>query len=277
MTIDSIYKRYIPAFMPPVETKGEAFWFLFDSGKMLVKPEDNGYTLPIYRNLEGIGLKTLRILFLGEFDGLPCYSAEVDSQLKAPEGMEYRDLRSLFGMIEDDTFLLAGRASQLLHWDSTHSYCGRCGNVTETKSDERAKICKGCGLVSYPRISPAIIVAVVKEKKLLLAHSAHFPGGLYSVIAGFVEPGETFEECVKREVMEEVGIRIANPKYFGSQPWPFPDSLMVAFTAEYESGDIKVDGKEISDAGWYGKDELPHVPSRMSIGGRLINWFKENY
>jgi NAD+ diphosphatase len=127
--------------------------------------------------------------------------------------------------------------------------------------------------VFYPRISPAIIVAVTRDDEILLAHNNNFKQNRYSVIAGFVEPGETFEDCVKREVMEEVNVKVKNIKYFSSQPWPFPDSLMIAFTAEYDEGEIRPDGIEIGDAGWYKRDNLPEVPTNTSVAGRLIQWF----
>src|SRR5271157_1821576 len=128
---------------------------------------------------------------------------------------------------------------------------------------ERARLCEKCGYIAYPRISPAVIVAVVREGKLLLARASRFRTNFYSVLAGFVEPGESAEECLKREVMEETGIKVKNIKYFGSQPWPFPDSLMLAYTAEYVSGEIKVDGREILEAGWYKPGEFPVMPGRM--------------
>jgi NAD+ diphosphatase len=147
----------------------------------------------------------------------------------------------------------------------------------EDKTDERAKTCPACGLNSYPRLSPAVIVAVVKDDKLLLATSPRFRSSFWSVLAGFVEPGETLEDCVVREVEEEVGITVRNVRYFGSQPWPFPDSLMLGFTAEYAKGEIKTDGMEIVEADWFGADNLPNVPPSVSIARRLIDWFVENY
>ena len=132
-------------------------------------------------------------------------------------------------------------------------------------------------MLHYPRLSPAIIVAVINDNRILLAHADRFASGLYSVLAGFVEPGEAFEECVKREVKEEVGIMVKNIRYFGSQPWPFPNSLMVGFTADYDSGKISIDGIEIKDAGWFKANDLPRIPGKISIARRLIDWFVERY
>jgi NAD+ diphosphatase len=142
---------------------------------------------------------------------------------------------------------------------------------------ERAKRCPECGFISYPVICPAVITAIIKDRKILLAHNRSFKGNMYSLIAGFVEAGETLEECVKREIMEEVGLQVKNVKYLGSQPWPFPNSLMIGFTAEYESGEIAVDGVEISDAKWFDIDNLPELPSEISIARKIINWYIENF
>jgi NAD+ diphosphatase len=138
------------------------------------------------------------------------------------------------------------------------------------------KLCPKCGLLSFPRLSPAIIVAVVHGSKILLARANHFADGFYSVLAGFVEPGETLEECVRREVQEEVGLQVKNIRYFGSQPWPFPHSLMIGFTAEFAGGHITIDGAEIADAAWFSPADLPRIPGEISIARRLIDWFLED-
>ncbi len=168
---------------------------------------------------------------------------------------------------------IAGRANQLLYWHQTHQYCGRCGHVTQDKTDERAKRCPQCKQINYPRLSPAVIVAILKDNQILLARNRRFKLPFYSVLAGFVEPGESLEECVKREIKEEVGITVKNIRYFGSQPWPFPDSLMIAFVAEYAAGEIVVDRLEIMDAGWFSKENLPNIPPSISIARQLIDWF----
>jgi NAD+ diphosphatase len=176
-------------------------------------------------------------------------------------------------MLEEDLIWIAGRANQLVNWSQTHRHCGRCGQPTEDKTDERAKTCPQCGLVNYPRLSPAIIVAVLKNDRILLGRNKRFKLPFYSVLAGFVEPGETLEECVRREIREEVNISVKNIRYFGSQPWPFPDSLMIAFVADYAGGEIRTDGLEIIDAAWFTKDNLPQIPPKISIARQLIDWF----
>jgi len=276
MIKDSIYRNYKPEVIPPTECKDIALWFVFSGNKLLVTETGNKAYIISAVNLEQHNIKPIRVQYLGTLGGVHCYSAEVEHDAKPPGNMCFKDLRSLFGILEDEIFLLAGRAVQIVAWDSTHQYCGRCGARTQTKHDERAKFCPECGLLSYPRISPAIIVAVVKDDKLLMVHNKNYRSNWYSVVAGFVEPGETLEECAAREVMEEVGIKVKNISYFGSQSWPFPNSLMIAFTAEYDSGDIAADGVEIDDAGWFGVDDMPERPTNMSISGELIDWFIKN-
>jgi NAD+ diphosphatase len=195
---------------------------------------------------------------------------------KTPEGMIFKGVRLTYELLGEEMFKLACRAIHILLWDQNSQFCGRCGSPARMDTLERAKVCSDCGLRSYPRISPATITAVKRGNQILLARAKRFPAELYSVIAGFVEPGETLEECVKREIMEETGIHVKNVRYFGSQPWPFPDSLMIAFTADYEGGEIMIDKNEIMDAGWFAADALPRIPESLSIARRLIDQFIKN-
>jgi NAD+ diphosphatase len=209
------------------------------------------------------------VLPVGEMDGRACYAAEVEQFPEIQSG-EATPLRAIFHLAGVEIFALAGRATQLLDWQKNHRFCGQCGTPTIKKADELSMQCPSCGLLAYPRISPAVMVLVRDGDKLLLARSPHFKPGVYSALAGFVEPGETLEECAKREVREEVGIEIANLRYFHSQPWPFPNSLMVAFFADYAGGCIKPDPNEIEAADWFSPDALPVLPEPISISRRLI-------
>ena len=174
-------------------------------------------------------------------------------------------------MLDDAHFALAGRAIQLLDWDRNHRYCGRCGTPTEAKAEERARACPACRLSAYPRIAPAVMALVRREGEILLGRSPHFPPGMYSALAGFVEPGETLEQCLAREVEEEVGVRVSRIRYFASQPWPFPNSLMIAFVCDWAGGEIRPQAGEIEDAKWFDVLQLPKLPSRISIARRLID------
>lgn len=269
---------FTPSTIPPLPQHESAWWFMFRENELLVHLADEQARLPRVSQPEELSLHALRTQYLGQLDGIACFSAELDVvKDSVPADMTFRALRPLYNVLPEEFFWLAGRAFQLMNWDRNSQYCGRCGRQTMLLEGQRAKICPHCQLIIYPRISPAIIVAIVKDRQILLARAPRFPQKLYSVIAGFVEPGETFEECVHREVQEEVGIQVRDLRYFGSQPWPFPDSLMVGFTAQYAGGEIKVDQEEILEAGWFRADKLPDIPGKVSIARKLIDWFVENY
>ena len=231
-------------------------------------------SVPFVTGPSAMGLHSLMERYLGTLDGRHCYCAEV-GESALPDGAAFRGLRNLYGRIDENLHKVAMRAVHLIEWDKNERFCGRCGAETKDKTDANAKECERCGHVTFPRISPAVIVLVEKEGKVLLARASRFAEELYSVLAGFVEPGETLEETVEREIEEEVGIKVKNIRYFGSQPWPFPDSLMIGFTAEYESGELKIDGLEIERAGWFDPRTLPRIPGRISIARKLIDWFVE--
>jgi len=258
----------------PAESPSD-LWFVFHEGRILVNLSPLSDPIPRAENLAALRSSIKNTVFLGVYGGAGCFAGELASAVTPEFPGKLVDLRDLVIGLDEGLSRICGRASQLLAWEKNNAYCGRCGSATESKSSERAKVCPRCGQYSFPRISPAVIVAVVRDKKILLARNKTFTRPFHSVLAGFVEPGETLEYCVKREVFEETGIRIKNIRYFGSQPWPFPDSLMLAFTAEYASGEIKIDGVEIGEADWYGADSLPAVPPHGSISRKLIDWFRE--
>jgi len=238
-----------------------------------VQSNDEGSSVPLLEDPSLLNLDIMRKQGIGKLGGSPCYSAECGPDTKAPEGMSFHGLRPLFGQLDEQVFRLAGRAFLIMNWDRTHQFCSQCGQATRDKEDETAKLCPACGFLSFPVMSPAIIVAVTRDDRILLARAGRFPKEMYSVLAGFVEPGESLEECIMREVGEEVGVEVRNIRYFGSQPWPFPNSLMIGFTAEHRSGEIRIDEKEIVDAGWFRADNLPKIPDKISIARKLIDWF----
>ena len=255
----------------------QGWWFAFRENHILVKPVKEKVLIPFVVDLTDFNLEPVRKQYLGSLDGRPCFSAELPDRSIAPDGMTFEGLRGLYGLLDEEMFWLAGRSFQVMNWDRAHQYCGGCGSPPHDKRDDRAKICPQCGLVDYPSASPAIIVAVRKDKQILLARAQRHPAGRYSVLAGFVELGETLEECVRREVKEEVGLEIKNIRYFSSQSWPFPNSLMIGFTAEYAKGEIAIDNNEIEDARWFSTAEIPQVPGSLSIARQLIEWFAANF
>ena len=251
---------------------------MFENNTLLVEQTGDGFQVP---SVTGSGfplVDELDLHYIGSIADKPCFAVLMESGIKIPEGFQFLSLIQLFGSIEDPQFAAACFAYHIVPWHWNSKYCGRCGSLTQFLAEERGKQCVECGLVLYPGISPCIIVAVVRNRKeLLLAELNRSDRMRYSVLAGFVETGETLEHCVRREVREEVGIEVRNIKYFGSQPWAFSQSLMVAFTAEYDSGEVTVDGKEVRNAGWFLFDQLPSLPSKVSISRQLIDWFIEKY
>jgi len=265
---------YAPAIQPPADRPQRALWFVFRGAELLVAAAPGAATLPHCNHPNTLGMMPQRTQYLGVLGEQHCFSAELAADAVAPQGWIWQSLRALFGALDEAQFALAGRALQIVDWDRTHQYCGACGRATAARTSERSRECPGCGLVAYPRLAPAVMGLVRRGKELLLARSPRFPKDMYSALAGFVEPGETLEQCLEREVYEEVGIKVRNVRYFASQPWPFPHSLMIAFFADYCSGEIRVDGAEIEDAKWFNVknlENLPRLPARISIARRLID------
>jgi len=211
--------------------------------------------------------------FLGSIAGVPLFAVEVNGEAEEPEGYYFETLWSFLSSVDPDLFYLIGRAKQIVEWFQTHRYCGQCGGETTSESTDRSRKCVDCGLMFYPRLSPSIIVCINKGQDILLAKNINARANFYSVLAGFVEPGESIEETVRREVFEEVGIKVKNIAYFGSQSWPFPNSLMLGFHAEYDSGEINIQEDELSDAQWFPYNALPNPPAMISISGWLIQDF----
>ena len=216
-----------------------------------------------------------RTQYLGYREKVPYYAGEIGNNIPVPEGMEYSGIRDLFGRVPDEELAVAAFAVRIIDFDRTTQFCGRCGAKTRQTRNERSKHCGTCDLITYPRLSPAIIVLVQRDDQVLLARSPGFPPGMFSLIAGFVEPGEDLEHAIEREVNEETGIFIKNIRYFSSEPWPFPNSLMVGFTADFAGGELVVDSIEIESAFWFDREHLPRVPEKLSISRALIDWWTE--
>jgi len=244
------------------------YWLLRRENKLLAIDSTDGNIFP--RGLASDFGDPKNALLVGEWQGLPCYAADID---KVPENIsgELMPVRNLFRLVGTDAISLIVRGTLLLDWQKNHRYCGRCGTPNTSKTGEFSMLCPSCELVAYPRISPAVMVLISRGDELLLARSPRFKTGVFSALAGFVEAGETLEQCARREVREEVGIEITNLRYFGSQPWPFPDSLMVAFFADYAGGTITPDPSEIEAAGWFSRSALPTLPEPLTLARQLID------
>lgn len=248
------------------------YWFVFQNDHLLIIKGESEQKLPTLTDVSSLKKYFLRHHMIGPHH----FCAEIPSTLSPslPLSFESISLRKALELLGRDWYKWATKAYSVINWDRNHQFCGRCGSVTQHRKGQFERVCTQCGLSLYPRISPSMIVLIKKNDQLLMARSPHFTPGAYGLIAGFVEVGESIEDAVHREVKEEVGIEIKNLVYYGSQAWPFPDSLMIGFIADYAAGEIAIDKKEIEDAGWYRYDKLPGKPSSsISIAGKLIAHF----
>lgn len=262
--------RFVPGHEPPARSRDDAWIFAAQGLELLIEERDGAVSIP-----KGSALPELAKSghFIGTLDDVDCYAVPYPKEQEPPAGMRLVGARGLFMKVDEVVLAVAGRALAIAEWDVTHRFCGRDATPTELIPGERARRCPACRTPYYPRISPAVIVLITRGDTMLLARSPQFPEPFFSTLAGFVEPGESLEETVRREVKEEVGLELQNVRYFGSQPWPFGRSLMVGFTAECASGEALVDGKEIAEARWFTVDELPRIPPRLSIARHLIDSF----
>ena len=262
--------------IPSPQPEADALAFAFAGGRMLVRPD---LEVPMFAALDGVARPVTGPILLGRLGDRPCYAVGLEEG-DPPDGLTTVGLRELFSKVADGAVLsMAGRASQLLDWWSGHAFCGRCGTATEPHEKEMARVCPACRALHFPRISPAVITLVHRgEDEVLLAHDRRFRPGFFALLAGFVEPGETLEQAVAREVREEVGLEVDQLRYFGSQSWPFPSQLMVGFFARYRAGEIRVQEEELTEARWFSLDALPGPedrPAVFSIAGRLIARYVE--
>lgn len=256
-------------------SKADDLYFTIFKGCLLLRKENDELKIPSSNEIKKLNIKYENEFFLGQLGKRSCFAIETLEEIILPEDFEFIPLYEIGALLEEELFLIAGRANQILNWDNTHRFCGKCGSKAENKKDELAKVCPNCNHVMYPVICPAIIVAVTKGDEILLAHNKGFKNNMYSLIAGFVEAGEDLKSTVKREVFEEVGIKVKNITYYKSSPWSFPNSLMIGFFAEYESGEINVDGNEIVHADWFRKDNFPNIPNKFSLARKLIDKYIE--
>jgi NAD+ diphosphatase len=240
--IDPPYS-FVPHHKSPEDPGEDPMVFAFRGRDMLVMDD---LTLPGITQIDEHGFEAVRRQYLGALNGRHCYSAELPVDAKESGGLRFANLHMLFGSLGDEIHAVAGRAVQIVEWDRTHQFCGGCAEPTVVSEMDRSRACPSCKIPMYPRLSPAMIVSVERGDEILLARSPHFPAGIMSVLAGFVEPGESAEEAVKREVFEETAITVKNVSYFSSQAWPFPNSLMLGFRADYESGDIQIEARRSS-------------------------------
>lgn len=260
---------FLPSAQAPAEMVPDALWLVFSGDKLLLGPD---LALPTQQPGGSEG-----VVYLGQQVGQQVWGARLTAEAaetldEAP--LKLHRLRGLYGRVPDWLWLLGGYAYQITEWDRTHRFCGNCATPTVPDAAERVRRCPHCGLSVYPRLAPAVMVLLTRRHQgrlqLLLCRSPQFPAGMYSANAGFVEPGESVEHAAHREMLEETNLEIMNLRYFDSQPWPFPHSLMLAYSAEYAGGEIAAQPGEIEDARWFDEADLPMLPGRASIARRLI-------
>jgi NAD+ diphosphatase len=264
---------FVPQISSTPEFERQTFFVVHPKG-LVARMEGARVALPSADDLAVLGVRLGDAYRFGTLGDSDAFVIPFSADVLAP--FEVFGLRALADLLDSGPFRVAGHAMHTADWLTTSRFCGRCGSATARVESERCMACPACGLHIYPRISPAIITLVRKGELALLASNARFPGAFYSTLAGFSEIGESLEETLVREVREEAGVGVTNVRYFGSQPWPFPNSLMVGFTADWAEGEIRIDPSELSDAQWFTRDALPTVPPAISIARQLIDaWVNE--
>lgn len=257
---------------PPLP--GPFHWFPFQGTHLLVREDARGTSLLHATDEEMASLQPQHTLYIGNIDNVGCKACEIDEHLSLPEGWRAYDLRALFGLLDETEYGVVGYASQLLYWQRTSRYCPACGALNGSLGESWSRSCPQCGHTGYPPVVPAVLALVHNGEHILLSHKPGW-GKRYSIFAGFVEPGESLEGCVGREVGEEAGITVTDVSYFGSQSWPYPSQLMVGFQARYASGEPRPDLQELDDVRWFHVDELPNLPPPLSLSHQLIKaWVK---
>ncbi len=249
------------------------YWFVFFGDSLLLKKEGESYTIPCS---VASPVPVKNILEVYPFQGAPCRAATVDALPEEIPDFLFMGLRASYDLLDEGLYAVAGKAYELVYWDRHSRFCPACGMKTVLHTTI-SKQCPVCGYEIYPAVSPAILVLIRKGDAILLVHARNFKGTFYGLVAGFLETGETLEECVRREVMEETGLEITNISYFGNQPWPYPSNLMVGFIADYVSGTIRLQDDELSSGDFFTKENLPELPRKPSLARRMIDWWiKQN-
>lgn len=252
----------------------QSLWFIFYKDKLLLAKQCEKFAVPAGEEAP-VGLsKSSSVMGVGAMDdGTPIKTFALNAPVINDTAFEWIDLRKSFHLLPREHYLKAGKCRELIYWDSNTQYCGTCGTPLRMHTPI-SKRCPQCGREIWPALSPAIIVLVHKGNEALLVHARNFKGDYYGLVAGFVETGETLEEAVHREVAEETGITITNLRYFGSQPWPYPNGLMVGFEADYVVGNIHLQKEELSHGAWFSKENLPAVPDKLSIARKMIDHWR---
>lgn len=262
--------RFDPAHRPPGKIEFPVLCCAFRGGRLLVLRAGTALRLPSLHP-EQLGVDPGASHYLGTLNGQHCLAFMLPEEQALPEHAELMGMRAFILEADDISAAVAGLALQVVEWSRTHRFCGSCGKPTVPHAADRARECPDCRQIYYPRISPVVMALVTRGRQLLLTRKSGYIAGRYTVVAGFVEAGETLEHALIREVREETGVESAQPLYFGSQPWPFPNSLVMAFALEYAGGEARADGVELEEARWFDIDALPDLPEAVHISRQLID------
>ena len=232
------------------------------------------HCIPNYEIFRKHNISYTHSRYIGKINDISCFSLNIEKSIHEIAIGSRHHLYEMYALLPGNYLKAAIYGFQIFLWDKKTTFCGLCGSKIEEQFNSKlVKKCSVCKEEYFPKISPVVIVAVIKEGKILLAQHNRMKQTLYTVLAGFVDPGESIEECIHREIKEEADIEVKNIRYFGSQPWPFPDSLMLAFQADYDKGELKPDTEEISDLRWFAPEEIPEWPDKVSIARTLIDHF----
>jgi len=262
------FQRASPPARP---TAGPAYWLLFKNGDLLVREDTGGFSLIRSEQADVAPFLSQAPLFMGTLDGTPCMAADVAPDApELPGDWHTVGIRALFGRLDEAAYEVTLYALHILNWQRTSQHCPRCGAPMGELAEQWSRCCTQCSSVGHPPVIPAILALVHDDDRILLTHRAG-RHAIYTIVAGFVEPGESLEGCVQREVAEEVGVEVADVAFGGSQPWPFPNQLMVGFFARYVGGDVRPDKIELDEAGWYRFDDLPDLPPPASLARQMID------
>lgn len=257
-----------------IQTKS-AWWFVFCEDQLLLEKKGDTFTVPCQEAIPVALDKGATIHEITTMDGIPCKAFDIEKPIDETDKYRMMGLRASHDFIPFQQYDTAGKAAEIMHWDRNSHFCAACGTPMEQKEPIMKK-CPACGREVYPAISAAVLVLIRKGNEILLVHARNFKGTFNSLVAGFLETGETLEECAIREVKEETGLDIKNITYFANQVWPYPSGLMVGFIADYAGGEIQLQEEELSFGAFYTKDNLPELPRKLSLARKMIDWWIAN-
>lgn len=270
---DSLRGRFVPGKRTPAPQDRSGYWFLVQKEALLLPVGDGALALPSGRLPQPLEGHVRAVVYLGIYEGHACWAAAVAADAPMPDGFRQESIVPRETRLTDDLLSLGGIALQALHWERMSRHCPCCGKPSVAIEGEWGRRCPECHAEHYPSLHPAVIVLVRDGERVVLTRKSFWPKNRYGLVAGFVDAGESLEEAVRREVLEEVGFQVTEIRYVASQYWPFPSQLMIGFTARYAGGELSVDREELEDARWFSVHALPDLPPKLSIARYILDRF----